>query len=217
MVVDGGTYTSNGNGSPAIYSTADITVSNATLTATGSEAICIEGKNSIKLTNCYLSGNMSDDEQNDHTWNVILYQSMSGDSEVGNSTFSMDGGSLTAKNGGMFYSTNTESTFVLKSVDITYADDSEYFLRVSGNNNKRGWGSSGSNGADTSFTAISQEMQGKVIWDSISVLDMYMTDGSTLTGSVEKDDSYAGGGTGGKCSFYISEGGYRRFHTHESL
>ena len=205
MVVDGGTYTSNGNGSPAIYSTADITVSNATLTATGSEAICIEGKNSIKLTNCDLSGNMSDDEQNDHTWNVILYQSMSGDSEVGNSTFSMDGGSLTAKNGGMFYSTNTESTFVLKSVDITYADDSEYFLRVSGNNNKRGWGSSGSNGADTSFTAISQEMQGKVIWDSISVLDMYMTDGSTLTGSVEKDDSYAGGGTGGKCSFYISE------------
>ena len=48
-------------------------------------------------------------------------------------------------------------------------------------------------------------MQGKVIWDSISILDMYMTDGSTLTGSVEKDDSLAGGGTGGKCSFYISE------------
>ena len=205
MDVDGGTYTSNGTGSPAIYSTADITVKNATLTANGSEAICIEGKNSINLTDCDLTGNMADNEQNDHTWNVILYQSMSGDSEVGNSTFTMDGGTLTAKNGGMFYSTNTESTFVLKNVDITYADDSEYFLRVSGNNNKRGWGTSGKNGADTSFTAIDQKMEGAVIWDSISKLDMYMTGGSSLTGSIIKDDSYAGGGTGGECNIYISD------------
>ncbi len=84
MVVDGGTYTSNGVGSPAIYSTADISVNNATLTANGSEAICIEGLNSIHLFDSDLTGNMSDDEQNDCTWNVILYQSMSGDSEVGN-------------------------------------------------------------------------------------------------------------------------------------
>ena len=84
MVVDGGTYTSNGVGSPAIYSTADISVNNATLTANGSEAICIEGLNSIHLFDSDLTGNMSDDDQNDCTWNVILYQSMSGDSEVGN-------------------------------------------------------------------------------------------------------------------------------------
>ena len=100
MVVDGGTYTSNGSGSPAVYSTADITVHNATLIATGSGAICIEGQNSIRLYDCDLSGNMADLEQNGLTWNVILYQSMSGDSEVGNSTFAMSGGSLTAENGG---------------------------------------------------------------------------------------------------------------------
>ena len=47
MVVDGGTYTSNGTGSPAVYSTADIAVSGATLTANGSEAVCIEGLNSL--------------------------------------------------------------------------------------------------------------------------------------------------------------------------
>lgn len=110
MVVDGGSYTSNGTGSPAVYSTADITIHNAALSATGSEAICIEGLNTIRLFDCDLSGNMSDLEQNDCTWNVILYQSMSGDSEVGNSTFEMVGGSLTAENGGMFYTTNTEST-----------------------------------------------------------------------------------------------------------
>ena len=102
MVIDGGNYVSNGVGSPAIYSTADIAVSNATLTANGSEAICIEGLNSIHLYDCDLTGNMSDLDQNDNTWTVILYQSMSGDSEVGNSTFQMDGGSLTSENGGVF-------------------------------------------------------------------------------------------------------------------
>lgn len=49
MVVDGGTYTSNGVGSPAVYCTADIAVKDATLTANGSEAVCIEGLNSLHL------------------------------------------------------------------------------------------------------------------------------------------------------------------------
>lgn len=206
MVVDGGSYTSNGTGSPAVYSTADIAVHDATLNATGSEAVCIEGLNSLHLYDTSLTGNMSDDEQNDCTWNVILYQSMSGDSEVGNSTFEMDGGSLTAKNGGMFYTTNTESTFTLKNVDITYANDSEFFLRCTGNNNQRGWGKSKSNGADCLFTAIEQKMEGNIIWDSISQLDFYMTDGSTLKGAVVNDETYAGDGGDGYCNLYIEKG-----------
>ena len=204
MVVDGGTYTSNGSGSPAIYSTADIAVNNAVLTSNGAEAICIEGLNSIHLFDSQLSGNMPDQSQNDCTWNVILYQSMSGDSKVGNSTFEMNGGSLTAKNGGMFYSTNTESTFILKDVDITYAEDSAFFLKVTGNANQRGWGSTGANGADTLFTAISQEMEGDVIWDSISQLDLYMTEGSTLKGAFIDDESAAGDGGDGYANLYIS-------------
>ena len=206
MVVDGGTYTSNGTGSPAVYSTADIAVNDATLTANGSEAVCIEGLNSLRLFDCDLTGNMSDNEQNDCTWNVILYQSMSGDSEVGNSTFEMNGGTLTAKNGGMFYTTNTESTFTLSDVDITYADDNDFFLRCTGNNNQRGWGTTGDNGADCTFTATKQEMKGDIIWDSISQLDFYMTDGSTLTGAVTDDETYAGNGGDGYCNLYIGSG-----------
>ena len=206
MVVDGGTYTSNGVGSPAIYSTADIAVNNATLTANGSEAICIEGLNSIHLFDSDLTGNMSDLDQNDCTWNVILYQSMSGDSEVGNSTFEMNGGSLTAKNGGQFYTTNTESTITLSNVNITNADDSEFFLKCTGNSNDRGWGTSGDNGADCLFTATQQEMEGDVIWDSISQLDFYMTDGSTLTGAVTDDESNADEGGDGYCNLYVGEG-----------
>lgn len=204
MVIDGGNYVSNGVGSPAIYSTADIAVSNATLTANGSEAICIEGLNSIHLYDCDLTGNMSDLDQNDNTWTVILYQSMSGDSEVGNSTFQMDGGSLTSENGGVFYTTNTESTITLNNVDINYNDDNEFFLQCTGNTNQRGWGQSGVNGADCHFTGISQDMQGDVIWDSISDLDFYLTEGSNLTGAVVDDESYAGEGGEGYCNVYVS-------------
>ena len=204
MTVNGGSYTSNGTGSPAVYSTADITVSDATLTANGSEAVCIEGLNSLKLTNCDLTGNMQDLSQNDCTWNVILYQSMSGDSEVGNSTFSMTGGSLTAKNGGMFYTTNTESTFYLSGVDMTYAKDNPFFLKCTGNANQRGWGETGKNGADCSFTAEQQEMQGDVIWDSISQLDFTMKS-STLTGAFVQDESNAGDGGDGYANLVIDK------------
>lgn len=205
MVVDGGTYTSNGVGSPAVYCTADIAVNNAELTANGSEAVCIEGLNSLRLYNSNLTGNMSDDDQNDTTWTVIFYQSMSGDSEVGNSTFQMDGGTITSKNGGLFYTTNTECTIALKDVDITYNDDSEFFLQCTGNNNQRGWGQSGANGSDCNFTADSQDMKGNVIWDSISDLDFYMTNGSTLEGAFVNDESNAGNGGDGYCNVVIDK------------
>ena len=205
MVVNGGTYTSKGNGSPAIYSTADIAVNHATLQAKGSEAVCIEGKNSVSLYDSTLSGSMKENSQNDCTWNVILYQSMSGDSEVGTSKFTMSGGTLKANNGGMFYTTNTSSTFVLKNVSIKYAKKNSFFFKATGNSNQRGWGQSGSNGATTKFTAIDQDMKGDIVWDSISKVDFYMTKGSTLKGAVRDDESNAGSGGKGYCNLYISK------------
>ena len=203
MTVDGGSYTSNGTGSPAVYCTADISISNAALTANGSEAVCIEGLNSLKLTDCDLTGNIPENEQNDCNWTVILYQSMSGDSEVGNSDFSMTGGSLTSKNGGMFYTTNTESTFYLSGVDLSYSDSNDFLLKCTGNSNARGWGSSGANGADCEFTADVQTMAGKIIWDSISQLDVSLENKSTWTGSFFQDESNAGNGGDGYANLTI--------------
>ena len=101
-------------------------------------------------------------------------------SDRGGGKMVVDGGSLTAKNGGMFYTTNTESTITLSDVDITNAEDSEFFLKCTGNANERGWGTAGDNGADCLFTAVQQEMEGDVVWDSISQLDFYITDGNTV-------------------------------------
>ncbi len=205
MTVDGGTYTSNGSGSPAVYCTADISVADATLTATGSEAVCIEGLNSLTLTDCDLTGAMPDLTQNDCTWTVILYQSMSGDSEVGNSTFTMNGGSLTSKNGGLFYTTNTESTFYLSKVEITTAEDCEFFLKCTGNQNQRGWGKSGANGADCTFTANEQEMYGAILWDSISTLEFCMENKSVFMGAFLQEDGAAGTTDDGYANLLIDE------------
>ena len=205
MIVDGGSYTSHGSGSPAVYVTADITVSHAALTATGSEALCLEGLNSVRLTDCALSGDMPDLDQNDNTWTVILYQSMSGDSQVGKGTFEMTGGTLTSLNGGLFYTTNTQSEFTISGVTIE-AENPDYLLRCTGNTNTRGWGQAGRNGAECVFTAIGQELNGDVIWDSISTLDMRLTDGSVLTGAFLDNEGCAGGGGNGSASLTVDEG-----------
>lgn len=206
MNVEGGTYTSNGTGSPAVYCTADITVKDSELAATNSEAICIEGLNSLTLENCNLTGNIPDNEQNDCNWNVILYQSMSGDSEIGNSTFNMTGGSITAENGGMFYTTNTESTFYLSGVKLNYSDTNDFLLKCTGNSNQRGWGTEGENGADCTFETTNQEMEGNVIWDSISDLQMTLGEGSTWTGAMVQDESNAGEGGDGTSKLTVTSG-----------
>lgn len=57
----GTTYTSTGDDENALrVDGATVTIKNATLTANNSEALVIEGQNSIALENCDVTGNMSD-------------------------------------------------------------------------------------------------------------------------------------------------------------
>lgn len=186
--VDGGSYVTNGTGSPAVYSTADITVKNAVLTANSSEAVVVEGKNSVSLTDCTVTGSMSgtygnDSSENIH--NIMIYQSMSGDADVGTASFSMKGGSLTAKAGDMFYITNTDCTLSLENVDMSYFNDT--LLRIEGNNLSRGWGKEGENGGSCVFSAVNQALEGNIIVDSISSLDFSLTSGSDFKGKINSD------------------------------
>jgi hypothetical protein len=183
VTVDGGTYVTNGTGSPAVYSTANISVSNATLTANASEAIVIEGKNSVALNNVTLSGSMqASTDANENIHNIMLYQSMSGDAEVGQSSFSATGGSILAKAGDMFYVTNTTCAISLENVALSLAND--VLLNVTGNSNSRGWGTAGANGGTCSFTATNQQLSGNILVDSISSLDFSLANGSVFTGAI---------------------------------
>ena len=186
--VDGGSYVTNGTGSPAIYCTADISVSDATLTANASEGVVVEGKNSVALTDCDVTGNMSntyngDSDENIHC--IMIYQSMSGDADVGEATFSAEGGSITAKTGDMFYITNTDCEITLKDVAFTLAND--VFLHVEGNSSSRGWGTEGANGGDVTLTADSQEFTGNILVDEISSLALTMKNGTSYEGAINPD------------------------------
>ena len=193
--VTGGSYTSNGYNSPAVYSTAAITVKNAKLTANNSELLVIEGKNSIALENCTVSGNMSSTKgsgssENVHT--VMIYQSMSGDADVGTSEFSMTGGSLIGKNGDLFYITNTHCILTLSGVTLKNEDPDGYLLRVVGNFASHGWGTAGSNGAQVEFTADAQTLEGNILVDTISTLDLTLQNGSSFTGTINIVDNAEG-------------------------
>ena len=116
--------------------------------------------------------------------NVMIYQSMSGDADVGTSSFSMTGGSLTAKNGDMFYVTNTHCLLDLSRVKLANEDTDACLLRVVGNSASRGWGTAGQNGAQVEFTADAQTLSGSIVVDTISTLSMTLKNGSTFTGTV---------------------------------
>lgn len=179
VVVDGGKYTSNGLGSPAIYSTADITVSNATLTSNLSEGVCIEGLNTITLNNCNLTANNTKRNGNATFLDTIMiYQSMSGDAASGTSKFTMNGGTLTSKNGHVFHVTNTNAVISLKGVTIENKDAENILLSVCAD----GW-QGGSNIATLNATA--QKLSGAIKVGSDSQLTLKLTDGSTLNGAID--------------------------------
>ncbi len=194
--VEKGTYTSKGYNSPAVYSTANITVKNAALTAENSEALVVEGKNSITLENCDVSGSMSDSKgtsSSENVHNVMIYQSMSGDAETGTANFSMTGGKLTSSNGDQFYVTNTDCNITLSGVALVNKDKDGKLLRVTGNSASHGWGTAGKNGAQVTFTADAQTMEGDMEVDSISTLDLTLKNNSTFTGTIQIVDNADGG------------------------
>ena len=178
VYVDGGTYTSNGLGSPAIYSTAEIHVANATLVSNLSEGVCIEGLNSIELTDCDLTANNTKCNGNATFMDTIMiYQSMSGDAATGNSTFAMTGGSLTSKNGHMFHVTNTNADIELNGVKLTNEDAANILISVCDD----GW--NGGNNKAT-FNAKAQDLVGAVLVGNNSTLALNLTEGTTFEGYV---------------------------------
>ena len=178
VVVKGGSYTTNGLGSPAIYSTADITVSDATLVSNLSEGVCIEGKNSIALTNCDLTADNTQCNGNATFLDTIMiYQSMSGDADTGTSSFTMTGGSLTSKSGHVFHVTNTQAIITLSGVEIVNEDADNVLLSVCDD----GW-NGGNNHAE--LNASTQALSGAILVGSNSTLSLTLSDGSDFTGSI---------------------------------
>ncbi len=195
MNVNGGTYTTNGQGSPAIYSTAEIVVENADLVANVSEGVVIEGKNSVYLENVNLTDNNTRLNGKSTTYkNIFLYQSMSGDADSGTSTFTAVDSTITTNNGDVFYITNTDAVIYLdNNIFITNSDGA--FLRAEAG----AWGTSGKNGGNVTLSLSNQTVEGDIVIDSVSTLEMNITNGSSYTGTINGDN------TASTLSLYLDE------------
>ena len=186
LTVQGGEYRANGAGSPVIYSTADIRVEDATLISTRSEGAIIEGRNSIALKRTKLSDDNNALHGKSTTYkNVFIYQSFSGDAEVGTSRFSAEDCEITTKKGDSIYVTNTRCVVELRKNRFVNEDPEGYFLRV----RREGWGRSGKNGGKVELKLAEQEVEGNVYVDNISELTMTLSEGSRFVGAINAENT----------------------------
>lgn len=184
--VDGGTYTTNGSGSPSIYSTAKIIVNNATLISKVAEGIVIEGKNSVEINNCNLTDSNTKLNGLSTTYkNIFLYQSMSGDADTGTSIFTSKNSKITTNNGDSFYITNTTATINLTNNTIVNNDSNGNFLRAKSDS----WGNNGSNGGNVTLVLTNQQVTGNIVIDNISTLNMTMKINSYYEGTINGDNA----------------------------
>lgn len=178
------TCTTAGSGSPGIYCTGTFTVTGCTLSATGSEAAVVEGKNAITLSDTSLSGAVK--------WGVLIYQSNSGDSSTGSGAFTMTGGTLTnSSSGALFVVCDTDAAITLKGATLVnpsgtllLAGEAATALAYNGAINAS-WGTLG---GVVTFAATDQTLSGNIILcDTSSTLALTLA-GSTLSGAIDTKD-----------------------------
>lgn len=195
--VDGGTISIEGSGSPIVYSTGDIKVSDVTGTASESQLVGMEGLKTVLIRNSTLSSSQTGKTASDPVADgVIIYQSTSGDAESTTgeaATFQAVDSKLSSaiQSGSMFYLTNTSADVVLKNTELDFASSAARLLYAAGND-ANNWGQAGSNGATVKFTGIGQQLAGDIVADTISSVDLHLTEGTTWAGAASIEQNAAG-------------------------
>lgn len=170
--------TTSGTGSPVIYSTGNITANNVNGVANKSEIGVVEGKNSITLTNSNVTGY--------HDNGFMLYQSFSGDAESGIARLKAENNTLTTHGTGAFiYVNNTTAEADLTGNTILMPNTTTLVKAAADSR----WGKSGENGGHLTLRASNQELSGNIVADSISTIALDMTNGSSLVGAVNTDNT----------------------------
>lgn len=180
------TLSTKGTGSPVIYSTGKISISSTTGTATGSQMVVIEGKNSATVTNSKLTASGQGNRNNVDNSGIMIYQSMSGDASTGTGTFTAKNSTLSVsknssyyKKAPMFFVTNTDAVINLTNTKLSYGSNT--LLSVKGTSE---WGQSGSNGGTVTLNASKQTLSGNISLDKLSTLTMKLSNSSTYTGTI---------------------------------
>jgi hypothetical protein len=178
VTVTGGTFTSSGYNSAAVYSTGAIACTNSSLNASGAEAIVVEGANTVTLTDCAIKASYN-------KWGALIYQSYSGDASGSGGTLTITGGSFTytGTTGGLFYNTNDSGTIYLNGVTISNSCDT--LLR----SELGSWGNStGTSGGITTMVCSGQTITGLIYADANSDVTLKLTNSSAYSGKLNPGD-----------------------------
>ena len=170
--------TTSGAGSPVIYSTGNIMVNNVNGIANNSEIGVVEGKNSITLTNSNVTGYKDN--------GFMLYQSFSGNAESGIARLKAENNTLTTHATGAFlYVNNTTAEVDLSNNAISMPNTSTLVKAAADSR----LGKTGENGGHLTLRTSNQELSGNIMADSISTIALDMTNGSSLVGAVNTDNT----------------------------
>ncbi len=195
--VTNSTLNTAGSGSPLLYSTGDIEVFSTTGTASGSQIAGMEGLNTILIYDSALTSTNTTTTGSDPVANgIILYQSTSGDAEASTgetATFQAVRSTLSSaiESGAMFYITNTSVDILLEDTTLDFDSEAARLMQIEGND-ANNWGKAGSNGATVTCTAIREALTGDISVDTISALDLYLTDSTVYTGAISIVDNAYG-------------------------
>ena len=190
VIAKNSTLETNGTGSPVIYSTGDISISNTTGTANSSQMVVIEGKNSATVENSTLTASGTGNRGTTDQSGIMIYQSMSGDAGEGTGTFTGKNSSLSInsnskyyKTAPMFFVTNTDAVVNLDNCKLSYGSGT--LVSCKGTSE---WGTSGSNGGNLTINAENQTLEGNIEADKISTVTMNLSK-SSYTGTINADNT----------------------------
>lgn len=191
VIARNSTLSTAGKGSPIIYSTGNITLEDSKGTATGSQMVVIEGKNSATVQNSTLVASGKGNRNDVDNCGIMIYQSMSGDAGEGtgtltakNSSLSIDSDSSYYKTAPFFFVTNTNAVINLEKSELDFG--SGVLLSAKGTSE---WGKSGSNGGIVKFNAVKQELVGNIELDELSELELNLTSNSSYEGAINSDNT----------------------------
>lgn len=169
-----------GSKSALLYSTGNITVSDMTGTSASAPAGCIDGSNSITITDSTISA--APDEHG--VFQIVSTASSSSTSETAYIYIDSSSVSETAGTYGLLFVGNVIANIYL--TDVTTSIDSGILLNSSADSD---WGTSGSNGGNAYVYLSDLTIDGDVYVDDISIAVITLEDDTTWTGAANTDDT----------------------------
>lgn len=179
FIAENSQFTTSGQDSHGVYTMGDVTLTESTVTARATKAAVIKGNNTLTLEGSILEGN----EMNSVPYNIVMYADESAIGTMGSQQFNATDSTLISGKGGMFYVTATHGKIRLENTAIKQ-DASLPVLTVTGNDGTFGWGTAGSNGGHVKLEIARQVLEGNIVVDTISDVNVNITENSTWKGAV---------------------------------